>query len=299
MRNLNDEKLVSIIIPTCERLDRLRETINSLKRYEDRAHILIINDCADPLPDLGSKVEIIELGKNFGEAHAVNVGWHRAHSKYVSVISDDDPQIFEWLDPLLESAETDSNFVAWYPNTAILNEKREVMRIIEAKAYSKSNFYDFLSSPCLAGVLINREYLQRVGLSNLRVAGMYYPNDLVQWLELGTYGQFQHVTSSTSCWVSHSGQISQKLTSGEKAFEYYLNISKWQLEKVPSQNLSRSLAITLLRAFQLTGLQNIQYKRNILVKHLENLSTFRINWTVNFFNLVFLIPRLVRFKYFG
>jgi glycosyltransferase involved in cell wall biosynthesis len=118
--------------------------------------------------DLPDQVKLINLDKNSGEAHAVNVAWSLCKSDYFAVISDDDPQPDNWLSVLTKAAKLQPNFVAYFPSTYVVKEN-EVKLGQFAHQYDKETFHKLLRSPCLSGVLINAKLLRSLYVKKLRI----------------------------------------------------------------------------------------------------------------------------------
>jgi glycosyltransferase involved in cell wall biosynthesis len=271
--------LVTVVIPTFNRESILMSTIESIQNGMNNAMLIVVNDGGKPLEIGGDFIKVINVVKNIGESGAVNIGWENADTKYITIISDDDPQPLTWLRSITDFAVKNPGYVAYYPNT-VIKKLRNREKIIYPGPYNSKTFKHFLSSPCLAGVLIDREYLNKKNLKNLRKQGVVYPNDLLQWLEISKYGDFLYSPDTYSNWWVHPDQLSQKIPRSDKCLLYYKNISNWQKENIDKSSLSIFFTITLLRSIQhlkLIDFLSIKTLRILFKMHLENFISIRIS----------------------
>ena len=264
----------TIAIPTFNRPEFLRQTLSSLLKYSDSCEIVVINDGGNVPLDLPDQVKLINLEKNSGEAHAVNVAWSLCKSDYFVVISDDDPQPDNWLSVLTKAANLHPSYVAYFPSTYVVKEN-EVKLIQFAYHYDKETFHKLLRSPCLSGVLINAKLLRALHVKKLRLDGLVYPNDLIQWLQLSLSGDFLAVSEAKSYWWIHQKQTSNTLSDIMKAELYFNNVSKWILDNVDIKMRCESLIACHLRAIQLlkidkSSLRFFLTSRNRLKSLLKN-----------------------------
>jgi hypothetical protein len=228
----------------------LKKTLRTLVRYLNEAQILVINDGGEIPQGLPSRIQILNLPSNIGEASVVNLGWEMAETDLFTVISDDDPQLYDWLHPLLDEARINPNAIVFYPSTSVVKSDLEIQRIPAIK-YEKDKFLGLLRSPCLAGVLINRKELTKLGVTKLRVDEMIYPNDLIQWLELTKFGEFVPVNRSIATWVRHDLQASEILSKYVQSKQFYQNVTRWQYENLGKEALIDAYTIAFLRSAQI------------------------------------------------
>jgi glycosyltransferase involved in cell wall biosynthesis len=242
--------LVTICIPTFNRHAELLTTIKSLLIYDDLAKIIVVNDGGAIPVGLPSSVTVLNSIVNTGESAAVNIGWKNCDTQYFTVVSDDDPQPVNWLRPLIDATILRPDAIAFYPSTYMVEKNRSRISLF-AKPYNKKNFQNLLRSPCLSGVVINAKKLQNLQVADLRDETIFYPNDLIQWLNLSLLGDFFGVPESNAYWWVHEKQISRLLPLNDKALLYWQNVSKWVETNPTSKSLSFRLLICYLRAVQI------------------------------------------------
>jgi glycosyltransferase involved in cell wall biosynthesis len=298
----DEPKLVTILVPTFKRESQLKVTLSTLEPYLCYARILVINDGGDKIDLPNTEIDLINLTENIGEAAVVNLGWKIAQTPFFTVISDDDPQSDDWLLPLLDVAKKAKEVIAIYPSTRVLYEdgrKKEYL----AKVYNSKQFVSLLRSPCLSGVVINRKKLLSKGVKELRIDGMLYPNDLIQWLELSKHGEFVGVPSAFGQWHIHNAQLSNKLSGDFKSKQFYENVSLWQRENLPKQQLPRALSITFLRSCQIIvsspnvlSPNSLRFIRKLIARHRFMFKESGGKRLLILGNLLYVIIQLLTFK---
>jgi len=246
---------VTIAIPTFNRPELLRQTISSLLLYAESSEILVINDGGEIPANLPNHVKLVNFDRNFGEAYAVNVAWALCENEYFVVVSDDDPQADNWLHLLIRAAQAQPKYVAYFPSTYVVNDKGVNLNQF-ASQYDKKTFHKLLRSPCLAGVLINAKLLKENNVRSLRINGLTYPNDLIQWLELSLIGDFLAVPEAKSLWWEHQDQTSNTIFDVDQADLYFNNVSNWILKNTNDDIKCESLIACCLRSIQLLKREN-------------------------------------------
>jgi glycosyltransferase involved in cell wall biosynthesis len=249
----------TIAIPTYNRPNFLSQTISSLLPYSDISEIIVINDGGNIPVNIPEQVKLINLENNQGEAHAVNVAWSLCKNDYFVVISDDDPQPDQWLNILTTTARSNPEYVAYFPSTYVVNETKVELNQF-AHQYDKLIFHKLLRSPCLAGVLINARLLRSLNVKKLRIDGLAYPNDLIQWLQLSLNGDFLAVPKAKSFWWKHQGQASNSIPEIMQAELYFDNVSAWIIGNVSKELRCESLISCLLRSIQILKLKRQSIK---------------------------------------
>ena len=151
----------------------------------------------------------------------------------------------------------------------------------------------------MAGVIINRELLLRNNLQSLRPAGVVYPNDLIQWLELSKYGDFFPASEVTSYWWIHVDQLSKKISAGEKSVMYYKHVVNWQLSNISNTSLPANITASFLRSVQLavfTDKGKIQTLRLLFKIHSEYLALLGVGNLKKYFLILEIILNLILYK---
>jgi glycosyltransferase involved in cell wall biosynthesis len=95
-----DEVRITVVIPTCDRLDLLREAIACVAHQSEPAdEVLVINNGAGPidLGDAASNVDVIDIMPFAGASQARNFGALLATGSHVAFLDDDDLWEIDYL----------------------------------------------------------------------------------------------------------------------------------------------------------------------------------------------------------
>lgn len=169
--------LVSVIIPTYNRIATLPRAINSvLKQTYTNLELIIVDDASNDGTDkyIGqikdSRLRYVRLEKNLGPAGARNAGVNAAKGKYIAFQDSDD----EWdenklaiqMEALTNSADCDLVYCAMKQ----VDKGDKVVDIIPSKKlseeFTKGNIYEFLLTYCLIStqtILVKKSLFQKLG----------------------------------------------------------------------------------------------------------------------------------------
>jgi glycosyltransferase involved in cell wall biosynthesis len=248
--------LVSVIVPTRDRPERLRQTVKSILLQPWLGEVIVIDDAstdaqavrqvADLEPQM---VRVVRLACSQGESRAVNVGWSLAQYPLVAVVSDDDPQPSDWIGPIVHRYTVTPEFLAYFP-TAVERFPNGTQRVTIAQPYRRETFFATLRSPCLVGVVVNRRKVLEFGVRDLRHSSANYCSDLIQWLDLATSGDFLAVPESTAYWVRHSTQMTSRLTPNARGEQLLREVARWHRRQRSTRRIFASSA-SLVRSIQI------------------------------------------------
>ncbi len=220
---------VSVILPTHNRPQRLREAIKSVlaQRFQD-FEIIVVNDGAvdvrsviDELND--GRITLITHDRNRGLAAARNTGLRLARGKYIAYLDDDDRYLPDHLETLVGVLEQGCSQAA-YSDAWRVHEKREGEHYREAGRdvpYS----YDFSLPKLLVSnyfpvlcVMHRRSCLDEVGVFD---ESLFAHEDWDLWIRMATRFPFVHVKKLTaeftwrtdgSSMTSHDREIYNRTT---------------------------------------------------------------------------------------
>ena len=253
-QNKNSPRALSIIVPTLNRQSMLNKTLESLICLEEVVSIIVVDDASKIKVEFNHpKVRVIRNEKTLGEGLSVNAGLRHVSTQFVAVISDDDPQGENWLPEIFNMIDRKPGRIAYAPSNLFIQNGLIVKKIIAA-TYASYEIHHFDFMPCLAGVVIDMQVLDRETIDYLR-SDHIYPNDFLQWLRLSQIGKIQAVPRSFAFWHIHDAQTSAIISLESKAKMYLENVTDWK-----KANLTRfigiALAATLIRYFQLVIIRN-------------------------------------------
>lgn len=120
MKNVN--LLISIIIPTYNRIDKLKRLLEQLNnQMKDNVEVIVVDDHSDIKLDIEYKwLKYIYLEENSGGASVPrNIGLDNAKGKYVAFIDSDDSIKPNYLETIINKTkeEWDYCFISWECST--------------------------------------------------------------------------------------------------------------------------------------------------------------------------------------
>ena len=199
--------MVSVIIPTCDRPERLREALSSVlaQTYQD-FEIIVVNDGTSSIEaviaTLNSEGRItgINHDRNRGLAAARNTGLRAAKGKYVSYLDDDDRYLPGHLDTLATFLEHNKCKAA-YTDAWRVHEKFENDRYTEI-ARDLPYSHDFNSANLLISnyfpvlcVMHARSCIEDIGFFD---ESLFVHEDWDLWIRMSTKYSFAHIQQTTA-----------------------------------------------------------------------------------------------------
>ncbi|TYR79761.1 glycosyltransferase family 2 protein [Priestia megaterium] len=104
--------LVSVVIPTYNRLYPLAELVESLSRQTyQNFEVIIVNDGGASVQELKKlysflHIDIVNVKKNVGHVEARNIGVRRAKGEYIMLMDDDDLLVSSHIERMLKELES-------------------------------------------------------------------------------------------------------------------------------------------------------------------------------------------------
>ncbi len=199
--------MISVIVPTCNRPDRLREALRSVlaQTYRD-FEIIVVNDGTSDIDTLitelnsEGRITCIKHDRNRGLAAARNTGIRAAKGKYVSYLDDDDRYLPDHLETLVTFLER-SDRKAAYTDAWRVYEKCEAGLRIEAARdlpysheFNPANLLVSNYFPVLC-VMHERSCIEEVGCFD---ESLFVHEDWDLWIRMATKFPFQHVKKTTA-----------------------------------------------------------------------------------------------------
>ena len=254
---------LTVIVPTRNRHLLLSKTLESLLGLPEISTIVIVDDhSAIPVQVVSPKVKIVRNTFCMGEGLSINRAIPFVHTKYLAIVSDDDPQGEEWLPEIFNMIRKKPGYIGYYPSNIFVAEGLIRKRILAVKYYSfEMSYFEFM--PCLAGVVMDYELIRSRGIHEIR-SSIEFPNDFIQWLHLSRIGRFKPVPRSLARWQIHQNQMSNSIVTTNKSLQYLNNVMEWK-----SKNLSRfrglSFSVTIIRYLQMNITRNISWRQDFRV----------------------------------
>ena len=237
----NSNHLISIIIPTRNRLEYLKITIKSLAQqtYKNFEIIVVDDDSIDKTWDYlllcqSETFKILKLEKNSGESMAINAGYNLAKGNYISVVSDDDPQESTWLSNMFSFIADNPGFIFYYPNIRLIDEFGVVVQDIFPQDWTKTR--QLIQMKCLAsaGSIINfREFAKPI---SLRDENVVFPSDLLMYNNLSKHGHGVRVPNAIGIWRFHADNLTYSTNSEGRGKDFIMSCDKWISDNTSQYN---------------------------------------------------------------
>ena len=199
--------MVSVIVPTCNRADRLREALASLsaQTYQD-FEVIVVNDGTSEVNsviasvNVGNRITCITHDRNRGLAAARNTGIRAAKGKYLAYLDDDDRYLPDHLETLVSFLERNEYKVA-YTDAWRVHERLDHGGHIETGRdlpYS----HDFNSANLLVSnyfpvlcIMHERSCIDEVGIFD---ESLFAHEDWDLWIRMASRFPFKHLKRTTA-----------------------------------------------------------------------------------------------------
>lgn len=199
--------LVSVIVPTYNRLDTLEEALQSIlaQTYQD-FNIVVINDggvdAGGVVAELDSnKIVYVNHHENKGLAAARNIGIAATRSKYIAYLDDDDIFYPGHLETLTTFLENSAYSIAYTDAHRVQQVQREggghkIIRKDTPRSirFSRDQLFICNIAPVLC-FMHERECLEKAGLFDERLISH---EDWDLWIRIALDYEFKHVTNVTA-----------------------------------------------------------------------------------------------------
>ena len=119
-------KLISIVIPTCNREQQLSSLLTSIGRSTYKNYEIIVVNNGNKIQKPPTNIKIIQNTSNKGLAYARKKGAENAKGEYILFIDDDNVLETNTLSHLVETLENNKNFLAVGPVTYYKGNKNKI-----------------------------------------------------------------------------------------------------------------------------------------------------------------------------
>jgi glycosyltransferase involved in cell wall biosynthesis len=233
--------LVSVIIPTHNRLDYLCELIESLwRQHYNPLQIIIVNDAGEPVeavkqlyPELD--ITIVDMEQNLKHVHARNRGLEFVKGDYIMLCDDDDLLLPGHIERMLqEIADADLAYsdVEIFDYMLQDNTRHATNRFVFAYEYDEAlmrRFSTFFSSGCL----YRRGLQERLGLFDV---DMYHYWDWDFYLRAAEIARVKRVPRASALYAF--SQQGSNMSGQHEVMRPYLDrlSAKHNLGELPTKN---------------------------------------------------------------
>jgi teichuronic acid biosynthesis glycosyltransferase TuaG len=275
MKSSSDYPWVDVIVPiyNCEAF--VSETIDSLlqQSYPNKK-LILVNDCSTDssweIINSYSKLEnlsIVNLNRNIGESGAINFGWSKSTSRFITVVSADDPQLSNWLTQMMIKILENPGFLFYYPDVRVIDENSKEISFIHPHPYAEELLVKkFICLPS-AGTVIDKSELVEEFVP--RLEGVVHPSDLIQWLRIAKFGKGLKIPLTLGTWRQHSSSLSYANTF-QRSLLFRDGIYSWA--NVEGIKLDRTQRFYLLaHQFMIIRSLSVRQKIYFLLLNIKNL----------------------------
>lgn len=183
------KNLVSIIIPTFKRSEKLANAIESIRRQTYQNYEIIIVDDNDPKTEDrkntekfmkqykdDKKIRYIKMPKNGGGAAARNYGIKNAYGDFIAFLDDDDVYLEEKIEVQLKFM-LDNNLDACFMNEVVLDENGHLRYIKDYKDFNPDKILAYHLTEMIVGpqtFMYKKSVLQAINGFDIVPAGQEY-----------------------------------------------------------------------------------------------------------------------------
>ena len=159
--------LVSIVIPTFNRISYLEIAIESIfKQSYKNIQLIVVDDAStDNTTNLlrvkyGSRLKLIKNNINLGQVKSVNKAWPKCKGKYVGYLSSDDYLHYTAIAKLVKILESDAHVVCTYPDNHLVDATGKIIKNNVCGKFSFKSSFLSLECPIGVGALFRKSLLQ-------------------------------------------------------------------------------------------------------------------------------------------
>jgi glycosyltransferase involved in cell wall biosynthesis len=241
---INQNKLVTVIIPTFKRADELKKALTSVLLQDFKSlDVIIVDDNVQEEESNKVKEICINFGVNYiknfrrkGGCGSRNSGILSTSSKYISFLDDDDLWLANKLEIQSMFLDRNSNYSAVYSSFYNYNLDANVLRASETR--KDLSHSDLLKGNCPAStsiVMVNRKLILEAGLFDENLPSF---QDYDMWLRLTIIKPIGFLDKKLAIFTQHSGdRVSINLKKRFQGLD--LIICKWGKEIKKYNNISR------------------------------------------------------------
>ena len=199
--------VLTVITPTYNRADYLKETIDSVlsQGFADLQYIVMDDGSTDETKALiqtyGERVDY-HWHENVGEQRTVNRALGLVRGDFFMIVNSDDPILPDCLERMVGALRSNPAALAAYPNWRIIDPDSNPVTTVEVDDF---NFARMLASTSVSigpGACFRRSVLDLVGYRNPLLR---YSADLDYWFRIALAGEIVNVRETLATHRTHPG----------------------------------------------------------------------------------------------
>lgn len=210
---MTDLPLVSIITPTYNRANYIRETIESVlsQEYPNFEYIILDDGSTDNTQQILATYDDPrmrwESHPNMGEARTVNKGWEMAQGKYIITVNSDDPVLPGLLSTTVKFMEEHPDVLVAYPAWQMIDENSNVMYLPKMYEYDYVTMLRWHYCMPSVGTIMRRTLFELE--PQKRNPEYRYNGDWEYWTRAGLHGRFAHIPQVLATWRTHTSSMTE------------------------------------------------------------------------------------------
>ena len=229
--------LVSVVIPTYNRAERLKRALESVfnQTFTDFEIIVVDDGSQDNTEEViknmqNPRIRFIKHPRNLGVSAARNTGIKAATGKFIAFLDSDDIWRERKLEKQITKMFSDKSSLC-YTSVAFVKENGTPVRIQKA-SYSGYIFPLLLKKNIIgtaSSVMVKRETFKKVGLFRTK---MNYREDYEMWLRIARTEKISAINEALTIQIVHSSErLSKNIANRIDGFktiisEFYIDFSK-------------------------------------------------------------------------
>lgn len=282
--------LVSIVIPTFNRISYLEIAINSvLKQSYKNIQLIIVDDASTDntvniLRDkYTTQLKLVVNKVNLGQSKSLNKGWSKCTGKYFSYLSSDDYLYPDAISSLVKILERNNAIICVYPNNDLVDSLGKRMKHNICNKFNFMHTLSTLECPIGVGALFRSSVYKKTN-------GWNYKNTLMPdiefWLAISKYGEFYFLKKILAAYRFHKDSGVYKNYSSNELNEVLVMINKQFLINktiLAKKDKILSNAYVFLARY---NLRNFNFKNAVFhIRKAQDLNQENVN-AINFLKLL-------------
>lgn len=209
-RGLSHRCVLTVITPTFNRADYLKETIDSVQSqgFAGLQYIVMDDGSTDGTKSLvqtyGRRIEY-HWHDNVGEQKAVNRALHLVRGNFFMIVNSDDPVLPNCLARMVGVLQDDETALAAYPDWQMIGPDSKPIATIRVATFDAERLVTCQAVSIGPGACFRRSVLELVGYRNPLLR---YSADLDYWYRIAMTGKIVHVAEALATHRTHPGSAS-------------------------------------------------------------------------------------------
>lgn len=240
-RNVNNEIILSVVIPTCNRNNTILRAIYSvLNQNIDELEIIVVNDTENPISH--DMINIVKYNPvlftsnpgTHGAASARNYGVSIAKGKYITFLDDDDMYLPSRLNNMLTYIEKESDKLSFVSSGRFfeINDFQKVM-LDDSQKYGVIKLSDVLDCNGIdIGFMMRRELFNELGGFDEKLSSLEDWDFILRSLMISDGYKIERLDYAVNCDVDRPRvSLSQEQSRNNLADKYLFKLGKkWYFE---------------------------------------------------------------------